>query len=446
MGLISGILWAVLAVGATFMGWQTAQTPEQLSVHTGVIPALAFVWTITILALLPTPLREIIAMPVRWLRRHPILYWFIVLVYIAGALTIWTVKFQPTNGRWTTPVEYCLLLVAAWGLLFLLAYRFDRETLRAVGVRLGKSKLTGVMITLTTFVILFGAAEAWMRINYITTDAYGFTSMNYYWYTNFYWNSKNSLGYRDYEPTPDDPANPLRRVAIVGDSFAVGHGMNNIDLTFPQLLEQQLGGGWDVNLIAESGWDSDVEQYWLDQYPYQPEIVVLSYYLNDIDYLLTTPENNPDANFTFIENPILASFIRDWFFVPNYIYYNLLQFTSGQRNSNFVNDLVDAHMDDTIWSQQAAQLESLINYTNTNNQRLIVLVWPNLAGIDVSAPAVNRVSEFFTERGVQVVNMSEPLRPYTVTETIVNRFDTHPGPLAQQLAADALYAAIQNGE
>lgn len=442
MGTISTIIWVALMLAATYMGSLERETFE---INNGIVPALIFVWVVTVLGLIPST-RKFIATPINALRRRPILYWFVVLAYLTITLTAWVVKYQPTNGRWTTPVEYCLLFIIAWGLWYLLRYGATTQSLREMGAKLGKSKLTGVMITLTTFLMLFAGAETWMRINYITTDAYGFTSMNYYWYVNFYWNDYNSLGYRDYEPTPDDPATPLTRIAVVGDSFAVGHGMNNKDETFPQILERNLGEGYDVNLVASSGWDSDVQEFHLSNYPYRPNIVVLSYYMNDIDYLLNDETGNPNNRFSFIEDPTLHAFIRDWFFVPNYIYYNLLQYTSSQRNEGFMTDLVGAHMDDEIWAQQALQLESFVAWTRNNNARLIVLIWPNLAGIDLSAPAVGRIADFFESRDVQVVDMSEPLRPYPVLDIIVNRFDTHPGVIAQQIAADALLEAIRAGE
>ena len=69
-----------------------------------------------------------------------------------------------------------------------------------------KASLTGVMVTLTTMVIITIGAETYLRIFYMTTDGYGFTAMDYWWYKNYGWAHLNSLGYRDYEPTPDDPA------------------------------------------------------------------------------------------------------------------------------------------------------------------------------------------------------------------------------------------------
>lgn len=383
-------------------------------------------------------MRDMIAAPVRWLRRRPLLFWFAVLLYICIGLGAWIAAVQPTNGRMLEAGQLVSLALWIVGLFYLLAFDFDSDTARAMGAKLSKSKWTGILIALTTFVILFFAAEAYLRIFYITTDGYGFTAMNYWWYQNFGYGHDNSLGFRDYEPKTDDG---LTRVAIVGDSFAMGHGINNIDDTFPQLLERRLGEGYDVNVIAESGWDTNIAMFQLDSYPYRPNIVVLSYYLNDIDYLLDAPETNPDSRFTFPDNEALSWFILN-FFVPNYIYYNLLQFTSTERTSNHLFDLVNAHLDEANWSQQAQRLYEITLWARDHDARLIALLWPHITAVEASQPAITRLRDFFTEQGVTFVDMSEPLLANPSPALIVNRFDTHPGLEAQRLAADALYEAI----
>ena len=325
--------------------------------------------------------------------------------------------------------------------MWLLTYDADADQWRTMGATLSKSRLSGVMVTLTTLLILFVMAEFGLRLFYITTDGYGFTAMNYHWYKNFYWGHYNSLGYRDYEPLPDSPG--LQRIAIVGDSFAMGHGINNIDDTFPQLLEKRLGDGYDVNLIAQSGWDSDVELHYLQEYPIDPDIVVLSYYLNDIDHLLTNSSQNPDTVFDFPQNPALNWFVLN-FFVPNYIYYNLIQFTSPVRTTNFTMLLTDAYEDDDLWAQQAWWLNQMTEWAAQEEVRLVVLLWPQIAAVEESIPATVRVRDFFLERDIQVVDMTPVLIDKDPRQMIVNRFDAHPGIEAQKLAAEQLFAAIMN--
>lgn len=378
-----------------------------------------------------------IGLPLRWLRKRAPLYWLVLLVYICGTLGYWVVNRQPTYGRWLTGDELLYLGVIALGFVYLAAFDMDSTQARDMGSKLGKSKLTGVLITLTTIALIFIGTETWMRLFYVTTDAYTFTAMNYHWYNNFYWGHYNSLGYRDHEPLADAQT----RIAVLGDSFAAGHGIDNIDDTFPQLLEQQLGTGYDVNLIANSGWDTDVELGYLESYPYRPNIVILSYYLNDIQYLIRYTSISPDNNFNFPQNPTLNWIVLN-FFVPNYIYYNLLQFTSPTRTTNHTADMVSAYTDDQYWLPQAERLTQIVHWTQAQDARLIVLLWPQIAMIDDSQPAMQRLQELFEGLGVEVVDMSEPLRAYDTWQLIVNRFDTHPSVLANRLAADALYAAV----
>jgi hypothetical protein len=433
-------LWIACAAGAGIFAWLSQPIGAE---NVWIYPVVIGVIALTAAGLFVPAAQRTIAGPVRWLRGHAILYWFALLLYFCVGLGAWVVTDQPTNGRWLLPDELCYLFVLAWGWLYLLFYDANEAQVRAIGGQLGKSKLTGVMITLTTFVIILSAAETWMRIFYITTDGYGFTAMNYHWYKNFYWGHYNSVGFRDYEPKPDAPG--LTRVAVLGDSFAMGHGINNIDETFPQLLEQKLGENYDVDVIAQSGWDTDIQLYQLDQYPLEPDVVVLSYYLNDIDHLLQAPELNPDSRFTFPENPVLSWVVIN-FFVPNYIYYNLLQFTSPLRTSNHLNDLINAHRDDEYWSVQAERLSEIIGWTERHEMRLVVLLWPHIVAIEESQPATSRVKAFFEERDVPVVDMSDTLRGQNPAGLIVNRFDSHPGISAQHLAADALYGVIEGME
>ncbi|MDX2162613.1 MAG: GDSL-type esterase/lipase family protein [bacterium] len=442
MGRISGILWLLCAAAAALFAIQAQPVWGD---HPLLLPAVGAAWLITGLSLIPaasvsglSTIRSVFAAPVRTLRRAPAFYWLILLLTAAFLLGWWTVVYQPTNGRAVTPFEFAYLSLSAWVMLYLLRYGGSREEAIHTGRALAKNPLTGVLITLTTVLILFISAETYLRIFYITTDAYTFTAMNYWWYQNFYYPSFNTLGYRDDEPIPDAP----RRIAVLGDSFAVGQGINNLDDTFGQLIERGLADGTDVNIIAQTGWDTDVQEFHLNQYPYQPDTVILSYYLNDIDYTLTAPEQSPDRNFQFPAPGFGSWFVLN-FFVPNYVYYNLIQFTSPQRNANFLGDLIDAHLQPVTWERQRLQFDSLVAWTRSRNIRLIALIWPNPVGIDASAPAVQQVADYFRANGVEVVDMSEPLRPYPPTSLIVNNFDTHPGVLAHRLAAEALLPLLR---
>lgn len=432
------LVWALAAIAGTALALTAANAAPEEDWRFALAAVMAL---ITLAGVLPSPLKAWLARPLRLLRRRPWLYWLLLLVILYKGVGAWLVAYQPTNGRLLQPVEFAYLAFVMWLLIYLLVYDLNRERGAELTASLGRSRATGILITLTTFLILFFGAEAYLRIFYITTDAYGFTAMNYHWYKNFLWSSQNSLGYRDAEPQPAEVTG-LTRIAIVGDSFAVGHGINDIGQTFGQLLERDLGGTADVMIVAASGLDSDVEVSRLDSYPIRPDIVVLSYYLNDIDYLMTGTELDPDANFDFIQDENLHWFVLNYF-VPNYIYYNLMQFTSPVRARSFIADLIDAHLNDELWTRHVGSLDSMVQWAQGHDARLIVLLWPHLAAIEQSRPATERVRAFFESAGVQVIDMADLLAGRNTAELIVNRFDTHPGVLAHQIAAAALLEAIQ---
>ncbi|MCA0456099.1 MAG: SGNH/GDSL hydrolase family protein [Chloroflexi bacterium] len=450
------IIWILLAIGAVITGIAAAptvttatDTGSTLSPTLWIMPAVVIIIGVTLLTVFTSTRPALLRAPVRWLRAHPVLYWFLMLVFLTLAVGWWVYKAQPTNGRGLSNPEFCYLFSLGWLFIFLVGYDADVATTRAMGARLGSSKWTGVLVTLTTILLLFWGAEAYLRIFYITTDGYGFTAMNYWWYENFYYPFKNSLGYRDHEPKPDSP--DLTTIAIVGDSFTAGHGISNIDDTYPQVLEKMLGDTFDVNTVAQSGWDTDVETAYLGAYydnlkpPRVPKVVVLSYYMNDVDYILfRNPETNPNSVFNFQDlNTPLGWFILN-FFAPNYAYYNIAQFTSPQKNTNFTDILIRAHLDDAVWGEHQGNLQKFYDWTVDHDAKLIVLLWPQLAAIKESQPALQRVRDFFADKpNAQIADISTVLADEPTLSLLVNRFDSHPSIEANRLAAEMLYDLVQ---
>jgi len=119
-----------------------------------------------------------------------------------------------------------------------------------------------------------------------------------------------------------------------------------------------------------------------------------------------------------------------------------VQFSSPIRARNFITDLVDAHLDDSLWQRHTPNLRAIVDWTRQHDARLIVLVWPHLAAIEATRPATARVRAFFEDAGVEVVDMTDILTGQNPSDLIVNRFDAHPGIAAHRFAADALAAQI----
>ena len=107
MGRRRAVFWGLLVVLSTIFWIINAPTEPWVG------PLVIVMLAATVVSLVPR-IRPLIGTPLRWLRRHPILYWLVLLIYLAGALTLWIVPYQPTNGRLLTPAEYILLLAVLW--------------------------------------------------------------------------------------------------------------------------------------------------------------------------------------------------------------------------------------------------------------------------------------------------------------------------------------------
>ena len=95
------------------------------------------------------------------------------------------------------------------------------------------------------------ATEIYFRLFFFRSDNMGMTKPNHLWFKK-YWHPINSLGYRDREWSPED-LSQKRVVAVVGDSFAAGHGIQKTQDRFGDVLGNLLGNRWAVVNIAQCG-------------------------------------------------------------------------------------------------------------------------------------------------------------------------------------------------
>ena len=92
----------------------------------------------------------------------------------------------------------------------------------------------------------------------------------------------NSRGLRDREYTLDKPPG-IKRLLVLGDSFAWGYGVGDDDI-FTEVLERRFESErrpWQVVNTGVSGWGTDQQYLFLksEGFEYQPDVVLLAFYL-----------------------------------------------------------------------------------------------------------------------------------------------------------------------
>ena len=168
---------------------------------------------------------------------------------------------------------FILLPCVAAGSLLL----FARHRRRQKGPVKWPELLAGNALVLAFLVtLLLLAGELYFRFVFDSTDSFFFTKASERWQQR-HWH-ENALGVRDdliYSfPLPAG----RRRISFVGDSFTAGHGINDVNDRFVNIL-RRTHPDWEVHMLAGTGWDTGEELATLSKglrRGYQLDQVVLS--------------------------------------------------------------------------------------------------------------------------------------------------------------------------
>lgn len=246
----------------------------------------------------------------------------------------------------------------------------------------------------------------------------------------------NSLGYRDVEWTPEKVRGKTK-VMVIGDSFVAGSGIANPDDRFANQLGQLLGHDYIVFNVASPGWDTARELRAIADYPYRPDILVLSYYINDI------------KGEAYARGVLQPSFRRpppDWLsplvdnsYMVNFLYWRLIRLGPQEWANAYWDWLHQIASDpDTRW-QHRQELLSLVEGAASEHIPLLVVVFPHLTAIDESRFFTQPVIELFQEQGVPVLDVASLLAGRDPAQMTVNPVDAHPNESVHREVAERLY-------
>jgi len=263
----------------------------------------------------------------------------------------------------------------------------------------------------------------------------------------------NALRFRDAPLGPKPPG--VRRVMVLGDSFAEGQGVKEPD-TLAKVLERLLDEGepgrWEVRNCGRRGEDFPaLYEAFLALLPHEPDLVVYALTLNDAE---RTPEFQARQ-----------SYLNDW------IVDRARQFEDeglvetdplGSRLLGFVKDRVQAvrvGRRTTRWYREMwdeanragrdrtfAHLREMDRLLRERRARLLVAPWPLFVGLERGYPfeAVHdRIARFCLGAGIAHHDLLPAFRGRPGEELWVHPVDHHPNERAHLRAAQALAPVVE---
>lgn len=302
-----------------------------------------------------------------------------------------------------------------------------------LGLSANKSVVKWNLLTgITAIVLTFFCAESYYRFFVDRTDSFALTKIAMRWNERHF--QKNNLGARDNQ---DYQLRKLKksRITFLGDSFTAGHGIENVDKRFTNLLRNSFDET-EIHIMAANGMES-IDQLQLVKslinQGYEFDIVCLAYCLNDISYAIPETDSVYNKVLAFNEN---LGWLSNESYLLNEIQFRLFAKTTPELKDYY--SFVNGAYTSKVWSEQARTLQQIKLLCNSVGKEFVVVTLPFFHSKDAlkGDENVNRVlNSFWKKEGVKHLNLAGAFSSYTPEELVVNRFDAHPNEEANRLIA-----------
>lgn len=342
-----------------------------------------------------------------------------------------------TNGMWVA-IKYNPLVrssVLATCLLIGAIVLFRHVWTRPTRVR---STLIHLGVSVCSLIYALTIAELLLYFFFAESSATGGTLASRRWIEK-YWSPINTLEYRDLEHSQANLSGK-RILCVLGDSFAAGYGIADTGDRYSDLLGDGLGDLWAVVNVAKPGWSTPHEYDALVSYPHKPDVVLLSYYINDID------DAAARKGFT---RPALSmakpELLRSWINRSHLLNLACSRWharTHPEAAHAYWRHLYQCYSNEKVWNEHKRELLDIVRFCESEQITLVTLVIPNLRDVEASRPITSRVARLFADRGIRVVDLTDSLTGRDPADLVVNPFDAHANEKLNREIAETLLDTI----
>lgn len=292
-----------------------------------------------------------------------------------------------------------------------------------------------IALALAAVVATLLVLEVAARVLLVRSDGFGHTLAARAWFAR-HWGPVNQLGLRDAEPSAEALARH-RRLFVLGDSIAAGHGIDERADRFGDRLAAKLGPGWSYVLLAQNGWSTADERDALRRFPVGPDLLVVAYCPNDVEgaakeagYELPRDlEIRPGWLRPLVERSHLA----------NHLYWRVERSRFSDRMHGYMEAIETAGADPRVAEIHRREIQDVVAYGRSHGAVVVAVLFPNLLAPDASGSTLDLALATFVEAGVPVIDLRERIRGRAADELVVNELDPHPSAALHAEVADVLF-------
>lgn len=252
----------------------------------------------------------------------------------------------------------------------------------------------------------------------------------------------NSLGYRDAEPR-QPKGEGIRRVVVLGDSFTFGSGIDDVRDRFgerlAELLERMRPDGWEVlNAGREDTHTLQHLEALRALLELEPELVVLLYVFNDMDYLAPVTDRRSVMHargFPGILHPGRILYVNSYAYQALYVRLRTIVLGGAPLAE-------DPYADDALLAEHLDDLARLVEEARRAGAALRIVPFDNTVSLPERAARYRRFEAAARAAALPVCGIGSAFDDHPLDALVVNRLDAHPNELANRLAVEAAFACL----
>ena len=313
---------------------------------------------------------------------------------------------------------------------------------------------TGLFLWMMLFMLTL--VELYFALFFDSTDSFNMTNVSKKWFEKHIHPYEQGLPfsdglsaiYRDSAAFPTNIPEDQHHIMFVGDSFTFGHGLPNVEHRFSNRLRAELDqdhpNRFAVSNISNVGkdllWCELLLNHVFDD-GHKVDTVIYVMCLNDI-------ETFDDRTNTYYDklaehNPKFFLFTKTYFF--NMLYFRVKQYTLPDVRGYYQS--LSGYFKGKAWERMQAKIKELDELCKKNNAELNLVVFPFLHNLGPDYPfhdAHSKIASYCETQDIPVLDLESAMSEHRDENLVVNPFDAHPNPRANEIAARVIREKLIN--
>lgn len=257
-----------------------------------------------------------------------------------------------------------------------------------------------------------------------------------------YWNTRNSLGFREREPEKDKDS----AILFIGDSFTEGWGLKKVNDRYSDIVRNAIQSQYPDHCITNIGVSGsetkrEYETFikFLNKTKKKPSKIYLEYFGNDI--ISIADSMKPYNGYRVYQNiPTVFTYAINASYLINFIYWSI----PHPGLNDFNKYLNAAYQDTACFRLHTKELDRFINFSRQNNVELTMIIFPFLTDLEISKKTyTNKLINYFKQKNIQTIDVSDLIKDVPVYKRIINSNDQHPSEEVNRLVANVLIKQLK---